>query len=113
MVKEKVKLVFCVLLMAGVVVGLLYWLATDSDKANSHRIATVNQSYNYGKGIIVSMHSYKGHSITLNYAIKDSTYQFVGGWDKNPNGLGVGDSISFKYSTVDPNLVVTEMEDSY
>ncbi|AZI24028.1 hypothetical protein EA772_01215 [Pedobacter sp. G11] len=91
----------------------LYWIVSNSNKDNAKRVKMVEKKFNYSKGVIAEIHSYKGHSIKVKYKINGIDYTFFGGWDNNPEGLNINDSISFKYSITDPNLIITELEKEY
>ncbi len=110
---DKLKLVFTFVIMIGVIGGFLYWISNKAEKDKIDRVLHVGKSYKYSKGIIVQKHSYKGHSIDVKYKIDNVDYEYIGGWDNNPRNIGVGDSISFKYSTDNPKLIITELENSY
>jgi len=110
---EKLKLVLTFAILIGVIVGFLYWISNKAEKDKIDRVSHVEKSYKYSKGIIVQKHSYKGHSIRVKYKIGNVDYEYTGGWDNNPRNIGVGDSISFKYATDNPKLIVTELENSY
>lgn len=110
---KKLQLVLFNLGLALAIFGALYWFGQKWDRDIQARIDTVNKDYEYGKGIITDIHLYKGHSVEIKYIVKNNQYEFSGGWDKNPNGLGEGDSIRFKYSTENPELLISELEDEY
>ncbi|MOA25798.1 hypothetical protein D3C78_1465470 [compost metagenome] len=99
--------------MIGVIVGGLYWVLIDGKKKKIERVEIMSKGYEVSKGIIVSKHSYKGHSIRIKYCINDVEYETSTGWDKNPQNLGVGDSIFFKYATLNPNIIISELESDY
>jgi hypothetical protein len=110
---NKIKLVLTNLLIAVAGIAGLYWVANKADNDIKERIDTVNESYEYSKGKIVDFKSYKGHSVNVRYKINNITYDFSGKWDKNPKGLGENDSIRFRYSKVNPELIITELENEY
>ncbi len=111
--KDKIKVVLCNVFILATIIGLLYWFSEKTEKAIQARIAKGNQSYEYSGGMITDYKSYKGHSIRVKYRIQGVTYEFHGGWDRNPKGLREGDSIRFRYSLTNPDLIITELEDEY
>jgi carbohydrate-selective porin OprB len=110
---DKLKLALTFAIMICAIGGFLYWISNQAEKDKLDRVSHVGKSYSYSKGIIVQKHSYKGHSIRIKYKIDNVDYEYTGGWDSNPRNIGVGDSISFKYSTDNPKLIITELEDGY
>jgi hypothetical protein len=110
---DKLKLFLTFVLMAGIIAGLLYWISSYADKKKTERVTAVAKNYNYAKGVITGIHAYKGHSIEIEYTIDKVKYDYTGGWDTNPHRLGTGDSIRFKYSTANPKLIITELENAY
>jgi len=110
---ERIKLTLTFAIMISLIGGVLYWISTKAEKDKSDRMSQVAKSYKYSKGIIVKISSYKGHSIKVKYRIRDMDYEYTGGWDYNPKNIGVGDSISFKYATTNPSLIITEVEDGF
>lgn len=110
---EKFKLIMFFVLLIAVFVGGIYWDSVNVKKENEFRIATVNKDYKYGRGIISSYHSYKGRSLRVKYTINKKDYEYSGGWSINPNNIYEGDSIWFRYSVEDPNLIITELEKAY
>lgn len=110
---EKLKLALTFTLMIGVIGGLLYWVSNTAENNKNSRVSHVEGSYRYSKGVITRKHSYKGHSITIKYKIDDLEHEYTGGWDNNPQNLGIGDSILFKYSINNPELIITELEEGY
>ena len=110
---DKLKLALTFAIMIGVIGGLLYWISNKAEKDKIDRVSYVGKSYKYSKGVIVKKHSYKGQSIAVKYKIDNVDYEYAGGWDNNPRNIDVGDSILFKYSTDNPKLIITELEDSY
>lgn len=113
MSSEKIQLILFNIFLAIIICGLLYYCSNSSEKKIKERIAIVNSSYEYSSGMITDFHSYKGHGIEVKYIIKNKSYNFKGGWDKNPKNLKEGDSIKFRYYTEDPQLIITELENEY
>lgn len=110
---KKVQIVLFNLGLALAIFGVLYWFGKKWNKDIQERIETVNKDHEFGKGLITELHSYKGHHVEIKYFIKNKEYKFSGGWDKNPNALEEGDSIRLRYSTVKPELIVSELEDEF
>ncbi|MFD0766199.1 DUF3592 domain-containing protein [Mucilaginibacter lutimaris] len=110
---EKKMVVITIISIVVIIVGALYWLTASSDEDNKNRLQTINNSGVYAKGIITSIHSYKGHSVTVKYQAKGKEYLYDGGWDSNANHLGIGDSIRIKYAEANPSLIITELEDEF
>ncbi len=110
---EKLKLA---LTFVGIILAIafgLYWVSKDAEKSKSYRIEAMSHGYGYAKGIISEKHSYKGHSIHVKYLMNKIEYECIRGWDINPQNLGVGDSISFKYSISNSQIIVTELENDF
>ncbi|KRT16605.1 hypothetical protein ASU31_07240 [Pedobacter ginsenosidimutans] len=110
---NKLKVVLVFIIIIAVIGSFLYWVASNANQQKIDRIEKVEEGYKYSKGIITDIHSYKGHSIEINYNIEGINYIYSGGWDYNPKKLNVNDSILFKYSTSDPKLIITELETKY
>jgi hypothetical protein len=110
---NKVKLVLTLTLILGICLGALYWIAKNASKSRTDKMDHINKNYSYSKGIIVGKRSFKGHSIEVKYQIGSKEYNYTGGWDSNPNNLGEGDSISFRYALDAPELIVTELHNGY
>ena len=111
--RNKIELVLTNLFIILAGIGFLYWVANKAEKDIKKRIDAVNERYEYSKGKIVDLKSYKGHSVDVKYKINDTSYNFSGKWDKNPKGLGENDSLRFRYSKENPELIITELEDEY
>ncbi len=110
---EKLKLILFNVGLAVAIIGTLYWCSERTDEEIKERIDTVNDNYEYSKGIITDLQSYKGRTMQVNYKIREKTYEATLGWDKNPKSLGEGDSIKIKYSVEKLNLIISELEDEY
>ncbi|GEO02525.1 hypothetical protein AAE02nite_01890 [Adhaeribacter aerolatus] len=110
---QKAQSVITLLIIFAVIIGALYWLMKESDENRKYIVDTVNRNYEYSKGIITDVKSYKGHSLDVEYIIKGKKYKYSGGWTKNPNNLGEGDSIRFRYSVENPELIITELQNEY
>lgn len=110
---DKLKLA----LTFGIIIGLialgLYWVSKDAKKSEFDSINAISHGYKYSKGIISRKHSYKGKSIRVKYQIEGVCYETSLGWDSNPRNLGIGDSVSFRYATENPEYIITELEDDY
>lgn len=110
---NKVTLGLTFVVIVGIIVSALYWIANNASKSKSDKLNLINASYGYSKGIIVQKQSYKGHSIEVKYQIGNKAYKYNGGWDSNPHNLREGDSISFRYALDAPELIVTELDNGY
>jgi len=110
---KKVKALLPFFIFMVLIIGGLYWFATDVTKRKAAELKQINSGFGYGKGIITGLKSYKGHSIDIRYQIDNKVYEYNGGWDYNPNDLSIGDSIKFRYALDAPELLVTEMEKAY
>ncbi|MVT40797.1 hypothetical protein GO495_09425 [Chitinophaga oryziterrae] len=110
---NRIKLILTFIVIVGIIGGLLYLIAINANKAKSDKIEHINKNYGYAKGIIVKKKSYKGHSIEVKYQIGNKEYKYTGGWDNNPNNLGEGDSIKFRYAIDNPELILTELNNGY
>lgn len=110
---EKLKVALTFLILIAIIGSFLYWIGKKADKEKNERIEEVEKEYDYSKGLILNIHSYKGHSVKVKYSINGVNYEYSGGWDNNPQKLNIGDSISFKYSVREPKLIITELEDGY
>lgn len=110
---DKLKLALTFGMVIGVIAIGLYWVSKNAEKSEFDRIKAMSHGYKYSKGIIWRMHSYKGKSINVKYQIEGVYYESSRGWDSNPRDLGVGDSVSFRYATENPEYIITELEDDY
>ncbi|MFU1857305.1 hypothetical protein ACK8HY_09830 [Sphingobacterium sp. NGMCC 1.201703] len=110
---DRFKLVLCNILIAGLVIGSIYWLAKTSEKEKAIRIETVNRNDRYVKGIVTQMFYHKGLSIRVKYIVDNREYENSNGWSINPNNIHEGDSIWLRYAIEDPNLFITELENEY
>jgi hypothetical protein len=110
---EKLKLELTFLWIIGAIALGFYWLSKDAEKIKSYRIDAISHGYSYSKGIISAKHSYKGRTLGVKYQIGGVEYDCIRNWDNNPRNLGVGDSISFKYASDNPKIIITELENSY
>jgi len=108
-----VKLILTFIIIVGIIVGGLYWISMNAKEEKSDKLEHINKNYEYAKGIILKKKSYKGHSIEVKYRIGNKEYNYVGGWDNNPNNLGKGDSISLRYAIDNPELILTELDKEY
>ncbi|WP_143065239.1 hypothetical protein [Mucilaginibacter gossypiicola] len=95
------------------IIGGLWWLVAVSDRNRAANLKEINSHPAYSKGVITQIFYYKGHSLRVKYTIDNVTYEHIGGWDKNLNHLGKGDSVRFRYSINKPELIITEMESEY
>lgn len=96
-----------------VVIGGLYWISVFARQNKIQGIEAMNHGVGYSKGIITDFHSYKGHTLTVSYKLNGRSYEYDGGWDRNPKRLNKGDSISFKYARSNPEMILTELNDDY
>lgn len=110
---NKIKFILTFVVIVGIIIGALYWIANNASKSESDKLNLINKGYGYSKGIIVRKKSYKGHSLDVKYKIGGKEYNYSGGWDSNPHNLEEGDSISFRYAIDAPELIVTEMDNGY
>lgn len=110
---EKLKMVLTFIILIVTIGSFLCWIGKNADREKNERTEKVEKEYDYSKGIIEDIHSYKGHHIKIKYSINSVNHEYSGGWDNNPKKLNVGDSISFKYSVREPKLVITELEAKY
>ncbi|WP_210489405.1 hypothetical protein [Rufibacter aurantiacus] len=110
---QKAQTISTLFIIFTVIIGALYWLVKESDENQKNIVNTVNRSYEYSKGIITDVKSYKGHSMDVVYTIKGKKYKYSGGWTNNPNNLGDGDSIRFRYSVENPEFIITELQDEF
>ncbi|MBO9672877.1 MAG: hypothetical protein J7577_05510 [Sphingobacteriaceae bacterium] len=110
---DKFKAVITLIVIKGLVLLGLFIINRSSKKDYEERIDFVKDGYHYGKGLIVDIKHYKGHSIKIKYQVNHIDYTFNGGWDINPKGLQVGDSLKFKYAVARPEFILTELESEY
>lgn len=110
---NKIKLILTFVVIIGVMVFGLYWIATNAARTKADRIKRVNKEYGYGKGIILDLKSYKGHSIEIKYKVAGRDYTYSGGWDNNSRNLGEGDSIAIRYALDAPEFIITELDNEY
>lgn len=111
--KEKLQVTLTMLTITACLVGGLYWVGMNAEREGAERKTALNKGSQYGKGIISSIHYYKGHTVSVKYKVDGKNYECQGGWDHNPKHLGKTDSISFRYATSDPSLIITELENEY
>ncbi|GGK89612.1 hypothetical protein ACD591_21180 [Rufibacter glacialis] len=110
---EKVKLILFNVALAVTIIGTFYWCSERTDEEIKERIETVNNNYEYSKGIITDINYYKGRTIRVKYRISERIYEASLGWDKNPENLDEGDSIRLRYSVEKPDLIILELENEY
>lgn len=110
---DKVKLILISIIIVSFAIGGLYWVREETAARKKNVLKHINKGWGVGKGIIVEMHAYKGHSIDIKYRIGEREYNYSGGWDKNPDMLRKGDSIKFRYALDAPELIVTELDRAY
>jgi len=110
---EKLKLALTWVAIIGVITLGFYWISKDAEKSESEEIEAMSHGYSYSKGVISEKHSYKGRTIHVKYRIDGVEYECKRNWENNPRNLGVGDSVSFKYATDNPKIIITELEDGY
>lgn len=110
---DKFKAAITLLVITTLVLLGLFMINKSSTKDQQERIGFVKSGYDYGNGLIVSIKHYKGHSIKVKYQVNHIDYLFDGGWDINPKGLQVGDSLKFKYAVAKPQFILTELENEY
>ncbi|ALJ00723.1 hypothetical protein [Rufibacter tibetensis] len=110
---EKLKLVLFNIGLVITIIGTLYWFMERGDEKHKIRINTVNNNYEYSKGIITDIHYYKGRTIQVKYKISEKVYEATLGWNKNPKDLDEGDSIRIRYSVEKPDLIISELEEEY
>lgn len=108
-----VKLILTFIIIIGVIVGGLYRISMNSNKEKSDKLKHIYKNYEYAKGIILEKRSYKGHSVEVKYRVGNKEYNYVGGWDNDPNNLGKGDSLRLRYDIDNPKLILTELDKEY
>lgn len=110
---DKLKAALTLVVIAILILLGLFMINRSSNKDHEERINFVKGGYDYGKGLIVRIKHYKGHSIKVKYQVNHVDYSFDGGWDINPKGLQVRDSIKIKYAVTKPQFILTELESAY
>ena len=110
--REKIKVGVTIILMLAISFSIVYLYVSGGEKENEERIATVLNDYKYSRGIINKKFSYKGHSVHIAYRINGVDYEAINGYDTS-KGLNEGDSILFMYSTIHPEMIISEMENDF
>lgn len=101
---DKFKVAITLLVITILVLLGLFMINKSSKKDQQERIGFIKSGYDYGKDLIINIKHYKGHSIKVKCQVNHVDYSFDGGWDINPKGLQVGDSIKFKYAVTKPQF---------
>ncbi|SEP45990.1 hypothetical protein [Mucilaginibacter sp. OK283] len=111
--KNQFKNNITVLVIAIILVGGLFILVKKVDKDKAAKVVEIRKHPLYLKGVITKLSSFKGHSVRINFVVNGTTYEYDGGWDKNPNDLDKGDSVWLKCSVDNPELAISELEKDY
>lgn len=97
-----------------IILAFQFYKSNEKTKQDSYRITEVNKGSKPAKGVIVRNESDKyNHIFVIKYQANKADYESWVTWYSNPKGLRVGDSISFRYSIKNPQLVITELEKAY
>lgn len=91
-----------------IITGIVYFISAN-DKKN---LNTINNSFNYTKGIVTNKNTYKAHYIKVRYIVNGKSYIESDGI-KTEDNVNEGDSIVVKYSTEKPELMITQFNDQF
>ncbi|TFF33584.1 hypothetical protein E2R66_25245 [Mucilaginibacter psychrotolerans] len=111
--KFEVKNLLVPFVILVVVVFLLFNLVKKGKQTKNRELAIVNRKFKYSRGVITKMFYYKSQRIRIEYKLNGIKYQYEGSWDDDPRSLREGDSINFRYSVTNPNLIIHELENVY
>lgn len=109
---DKMKILVPVAILV-IMVAFQYFNGYASKQSDAVRIAEVNSSPRYTKGLIVNQDEESRYSLTIKYFVGKTPYTYTGLWYDNSKNLKEGDSIRLKYSAQQPKLIVTELEKEY
>lgn len=107
------KLTGTILAIFVVIVGILYLLVKNGEKNRYVKSKEIEKSSIHAKGVITDIHYYKSKTLRVKYRILGEDFFYEGHWDKNPNKLDIGDSINIIYSSDNPSLSITELNNDY
>ncbi|RZK57261.1 MAG: hypothetical protein EOO91_10470 [Pedobacter sp.] len=111
--KEKSKVILTIVAFLSLISAVIYLMMRDGDSERDYNIQKVQKAYDKTKGVVTKISSYKGHSVHIRYIVEGKTYNYEGGFDSNPNGLGEGDSLKIKYAIDSPQYVISELDENY
>lgn len=75
-------------------------------------ISLIKSNYKICRGIITDIKLYKGQIVRVKFKVNNVMFEGGDGLDNRKNKK-VGDSITVMYSVQDPNLFITELNNSY
>ncbi len=82
------------------------------DEIRNNDLKQINQNFKYTKGVVIKKTAYKGRHIRVKYKINGKEYIQSDGYDVD-DVINVGDTISVKYANDNPDLMITEYNESY
>lgn len=101
-------------LAIGFMTGVLYLMGLKSWNNRLREIAYIKRDFGITKGIITKKKTYKGYSVCVAYYVKGILYEGKDGFDdKYENAFAEGDSITLKYSTLKPELIINQFNANY
>lgn len=101
-------------LAIGIMTGVLYLMGLKSWNNRLREIAYIKRDFGIAKGIVTKKKTYKGRSVSVEYYVKGILYEGKDGFDKKyENDFDEGDSITIKYSTSKPELIINQFNTSY
>lgn len=101
-------------LAIGFMTGVLYLMGLKSWNNRLREIAYIKRDFGITKGIVTKKKTYKGYSVCVEYYVKGILYEGKDGFDKKyENDFDQGDSITIKYSTLKPELIINQFNTNY
>ncbi|RZJ63639.1 MAG: hypothetical protein EOO45_20725 [Flavobacterium sp.] len=89
--------------------GCFFYFMDSKRESDLNRL---NEESKYIKGIVIQKTVYKGRHIRVKYVIDNKQYIESAGYDEN-DVIKLGDSISIRYSTGNPKLMITQFDENY
>lgn len=101
-------------LIIGIMTGILYLMGVKTWNNRLREIKYIKQNFGITKGVVTKKKTYKGHSVSVIYYVEGIFYEGKDGFDKKyENDFDEGDSITIKYSTIKPELIINQFNTSY
>ena len=98
----------------GIMIGVLYLMALKSSNNRLREIAYIKRDFGIAKGIVKRKKTYKGNSLSVEYYVEEFFYEAKDSFDgKYENDFNEGDSITVKYSTLKPELIINQFNANY
>lgn len=106
--KEKIYIFLIILGMSSII----YFIATGLRNQELQNIEFIKSDYKITRGIITKKSVTKGRHIRVEYKVDGMLYENSDGFNENDK-VQEGDSVSIKYSTSKPELMITEFNDEF